>query len=106
MNMNSSEQREFEFVTPAQAEIIETISIILKKLEMPVMRTIQNEVVQEGYKEAILLLKENRNSYDSISNSTKSHVSRAIAVLAINYLNGECSRETLLSLVPTEQMIN
>lgn len=104
--MNSSEQREFEFVTPAQAEIIETISIILKKLEMPVMRTIQNEVVQEGYKEAILLLKENRNSYDSISNSTKSHVSRAIAVLAINYLNGECSRETLLSLVPTEQMIN
>jgi len=100
--MNSSEQREFEFVTPAQAEIIETISIILKKLEMPVMRTIQNEVVQEGYKEAILLLKENRNSYDSISNSMKSHVSRAIAVLAINYLNGECSRETLLSLVPTE----
>lgn len=96
-NMNSSEQREFESVRPANAEIMETVNIIQEKLEL----LSGNEVVKEGYVEAIQLLTENKTSYDQISTSIKNHVSRAIAVLAINYINGECSRETLLSLMPT-----
>lgn len=96
--MNSSEQREFESVTPAHAEILETVNIIHNKLEL----LPGNEAVKEGYVEAIQLLTENKTSYDQISTSLKNHVSRAIAVLAINYVNGECSRETLLSLITKE----
>lgn len=96
--MNSSEQREFESVTPAHAEIMETVNIIQDKLEL----LSGNEAVKEGYMVAIQLLTENKTSYDQISTSITNHVSRAIAVLGINYINGECSRETLLSLMPTE----
>lgn len=98
--MNSSEQREFESVTPARTEILETVSIIEQKLQLPVFSLAANEKVKEGYTEAILVLTENRNSYSQISTLLTSDVSRAIAVLAVNYINGECSRETFLSLIP------
>ena len=98
--MNSSEQREFESVTPAHADILETVNIINQKLQLPAINLDVNKAVKEGYAEAILLLTENKNSYDQISAAMKSDVARAIAVLAINYINGECSRETFLALIP------
>ncbi|MBE9464735.1 hypothetical protein ACFP1I_18080 [Dyadobacter subterraneus] len=100
--MNSSEQKEFESVTPAQAEVLETVSIIRHNLELQSLNLEENSAAKEGYEEAIILLTENKNSYDQISSSIKNHVSQAIAVLAINYLNGECSRETFLALIPNE----
>ena len=94
--MNSSEQKEYEYITPTQNEIQETIDLINKKMESLKMKSTGNENVMEGYAEALRLLNENSSSYDHISASLQSDSSRAIAVLAVDYLNGECSRKMLL----------
>jgi hypothetical protein len=94
--MNSSEQKEYEYITPTRDEIQETIDLISKKMESQKIKFSENETIREGYEEALRLLTENSNSYDHITSSLQSDISRAIAVLAVDYLNGECSRKMLL----------
>ena len=94
--MNSSEQKEYEYITPTQNEIQETIDLINKKMESLKIKSLGNENVMAGYAEALRLLNENSSSYDHISASLQSDSSRAIAVLAVDYLNGECSRKVIM----------
>jgi prefoldin subunit 5 len=94
--MNSSEQKEYEYIAPTHDEIQETIVLVSSKMESLKMTVSETENVIEGYAEAVRLLTENSNSYDHIISSLQSDISRAIAVLAIDYLNGECSRKMLL----------
>jgi ribosome maturation factor RimP len=94
--MNSSEQKEYEYITPTSQEVEETITLINKKLESLKTNLSENKNVNEGYTEALRLLTENNNSYDDITSSLTTDVSRAIAVLAVDYINGECSREVFL----------
>jgi hypothetical protein len=94
--MNSSEQKEYEYITPTQHDIEETIALINNKLEFLKTDFSENKNAHVGYAEALRILTESVNSYDHITPSLKTDISRAIAVLAVDYLNGECSREMLL----------
>ena len=91
--MNSSEQKDYEQVTPTENEVVGTvdkIKTILQKSEISIEAS-------EGFAEALRILVGKFNSYDEISDSLKSDKSRAIAVLSVDYLNGECSEDTLLN---------
>ena len=91
--MNSSEQKDYEQVTPTENEIEKVIGKIKLLLDKQVTRT----EVSEGFLEAIRLLSGKFNRYDQISASLKDDKSRAIAVLSVDYLNGECTEKILLN---------
>jgi hypothetical protein len=94
--MNSPEQREFEYITPTGEDVKETIALLHIKLESREMQFPAHDALRQGYQAAIALLEKNKNSYEDIPPSLETDTSRAIAVLTVDYLNGECSRETLM----------
>ena len=95
--MNSAEQKDFEHVTPSNEEIRETISFISKKLDVPEMGLLENEPFKEGYSAAIKVLTNDIRTYEMLSQNLTTLGGKAIAILAVNYLNGECSQKTLLA---------
>lgn len=99
--MNSSEQKDFDHQTPTLDEIEETIAIIDRKLSLPQINVTKNDAVREGYLEAFEILTNRKNSYDQISRELKTIQGKAIAVLAVDYLNGKCERKVLVG-VPVE----
>lgn len=80
-------------------EIIETIAKLESKLANPRMAIPENVSVMEGYQKAIEILK---NKTGNISNAKlealSSLQSRAIAALAIDFINGECPQYVLLDV--------
>jgi len=100
--MNSSEQKDFEHPTPTPDEIEETIDLIYNKLALPQINVAKNDAIREGYYEAIEILTDRKSSYDQISKELKTVQGKAIAVLAVDYLNGECERKALVG-VPVER---
>lgn len=80
-------------------EIIDTIAKIENKLADPRMAIPENASVKEGYQKAIEILK---NKTDNISNAKLEALScvqsRAIATLAIDFINGECPQYVLLGV--------
>lgn len=96
--MNSSEQKDYENIRPSEGEIEATIQLINDILELPQIDLLKNTSVKEGYDEAVDILVEDKRSYGQISNALKSVQARAIAVLAVDYLNGECTREILVGV--------
>ncbi|QDK80851.1 hypothetical protein EXU85_20450 [Spirosoma sp. KCTC 42546] len=56
-----------------------------------------NRAVHEGYTEAVNILVEGRENYDGID-KLRTQQGRAIAVLAVDYLLGECSHKVLLGV--------
>lgn len=96
--MNSSEQKGFENIRPSDDEIEVTIQLINDILDSSQIDLLKNKSVKEGYDEAVDILVEDKRSYGQISTTLKSVQGRAIAVLAVDYLNGECTREILVGV--------
>ena len=84
----------FSLPTPEQVE--ETIDLIYKKLEQPEMNHQDNAAIREGYEEAADILFENYRTYAGISSTTVQ--GRSIAVMAVDYLNGEVSQKVLVGV--------
>lgn len=77
---------------PTEEQIQETIQIIREKLSSA-DATAKASVV-EGYSEAVAILAEGRETYDGIER-LDSIQGRAIAMLAVDYLNGEETQKML-----------
>lgn len=82
---------------PTDSEIIETIQKIEKIMQFKAINRYVNFAVKEGYYKAIMILNAKEYNTSSIS-KLKTIQGRAIALLAIDYLNGECFQEILLSV--------
>ncbi|WP_159467968.1 hypothetical protein [Dyadobacter sp. 3J3] len=81
---------------PTEEQIEETIALLYERLESPDMMLPINAFVREGYEEAVDILVDDIKDYRRIS--AKSIQGRAIAVLACDYLTGNCSREILIGV--------
>lgn len=96
--MNSAEQKDFEYITPTEEEINDTVAAVSEILSSPEIVHSENKDLLEGYEEAKRLLISRNNRYEEINPALASTKGKAVAVLAINYLNGECSRAVLTGL--------
>lgn len=87
---------------PKEYEVSQTVDALKKRLLDKKMKDKRNEAVLVGYKKAIEVLENRITSFIDVDLSELTEVqSRAIVALAIDYLNGECSRKTLCG-VPLE----
>lgn len=80
-------------------EIIETIAKLEKKLADLRMAIPENASVKEGYQKSIEILKDKTDNISKAQLEVLNSVqSRAIAALAIDFLNGECPQYVLLDI--------
>ena len=91
--MNSAEQKDYEHATPSDEEVQEIISVVRFKLDK---LKPDNQEIKSGYEAAVDILKKQIKNPEHIPPHLTANKSKAIAILAVNYLNGECSREVLL----------
>jgi len=96
--MNSSEQKDFEHITPTEQEIDDTVAAIREILSSDKTFHSEHPDLVEGYEEAVRLLIARKANYDDIKPALLNTKSKAVAVLAVKYLNGECSKEVLTDL--------
>ncbi|MCE7059679.1 hypothetical protein [Dyadobacter sp. CY343] len=96
--MNSSEQRDFEHITPTEEEVNETIRQIQARLADVGSGSSADEPLSQGYRLALQILTERSEDYTDIPLEASSEKAKAITVLAINYLKGESSRQVLLDI--------
>jgi hypothetical protein len=96
--MNSSEQKDFEHITPTEDEVNETIRQIEARLADVESGGSANEPLSQGYRLALQILTERSEDYTGIPLEASSEKAKAITVLAINYLKGESSRQVLLDI--------
>ncbi|MCF2498409.1 hypothetical protein [Dyadobacter chenhuakuii] len=82
---------------PSEDEIEDTLQKVQDRLEEKAMSLSANAAVKEGYEEAVEILADDRRTYAGIDN-LKTVQARAIAVLAVDYLNAECTAEVLLGV--------
>ncbi|GAB3701341.1 hypothetical protein GCM10027592_29340 [Spirosoma flavus] len=82
---------------PTEAQIQQTIRDIGKRLKADQMEKPINRAIKEGYTEVYNVLVEGRTNYDGID-SLRTVQGRAIAVLAVDYLNGEVEKHVLLGV--------
>ena len=86
---------------PTEKQIEDAIKKIEARLdEKPINRAV-NRSVKDGYTMAVDMLRRRQKDYAGID-SLPSTRARAIAALAADFLNGECS-ETILCHVPIER---
>ena len=83
-----------------QKDIDQCIKLIQDRLDDSLMDLPQNARVKEGYIKALEILNKRMNNYTGIGiESLCNAQSRAIAVRAVDYVNGDCS-PSLLTDVP------
>lgn len=93
--MNSSEQKDYQQVTPTEQEVDETLAEIKQILR----RSEPGSLQHEGLTEVSSILQGKETEYEQIGQHLASDTSRAMAVLAVDYLNGACKKETLLDFL-------
>lgn len=79
---------------PTDDQIQEAIRMIEKRFEDKRINMTKNHAVKEGYTKAIEVLKSGKLDYDGLITVQ----GRAIAAIAFDYLNGECSQEVLVNV--------
>lgn len=91
-----------ELVPPTEDEIEETLQQIQDMLELPEADLLKNFHAVKGYRAMVDVLADDVRSYSGIPASLAGEVARTMAVLAVDYLNGDCSKRNLLS-IPLKQ---
>ncbi|AUD00956.1 hypothetical protein [Spirosoma pollinicola] len=81
----------------SEGKIKQTIQAIRKRLKDARMDKPINRAVKEGYTEVIDILVENRSDYIGIDKLTTQQ-GRAIAVLGVDYLKGDCTHKVLVEV--------
>ena len=90
-------------ITSTEEEIQAAIAAIGQRIQEPQINQRRNAAVKEGYKEAIHILCNKIESYNDIPTRCHSVQSRAIAVLAVDFLHGECEHRILCG-VPIKKL--
>lgn len=83
---------------PTEAEIEQTITDVQQRLKHPDMEKPVNRAIKEGYTEVGRILIEDCIDYKQISGNMATVQGRAIAVLGVDYLNGECTKKVLMGV--------
>ncbi|GAA4440054.1 hypothetical protein GCM10023091_23130 [Ravibacter arvi] len=87
------------FFVPSRNEIHKTIKLLREKLASSSLREAYNEPTRIGYEAALHILKNRIKDYSKVPILELSYTkSRAIALLAVDYLNGACDGEILLKV--------
>jgi len=81
---------------PTEEEIDKTFDLIQDRLEEELMKLSINQQPRLGYEVSLDILEGKRTAVD-ITN-VKGVQASAIAMLSVDYLNGDCSREVLLGV--------
>ena len=84
-------------MAPTEGQIKDTIQEIKKRLNDSNMNKPINRAIREGYTEVVDILVEGRTTYDAIGSLTTVQ-GRAIAVLGVDYLTGECTKKVLVGV--------
>lgn len=87
---------------PNEDQIEMVISKIEARLSEKTMNRVSNRSVKEGYTMAVEMLRRRQKDYAGIENLSTPRA-RAIAALAADYLNGECS-EVIFCHVPIKRL--
>lgn len=83
---------------PTENQIKDAIKALKKRLKEPNMELESNAAVKEGYTFSLGLL-ENGNAFGYVPCSTlQFEQARAIAVLAVDFLDGECTHKVLCNV--------
>lgn len=91
----SAGSNHYNMIKATEQQIQAAIEAISKRLQEPQMNQYRNAPVKEGYNEALHILRERIESYGGIKERCHSVQSRAIAVLAVDFLRGDCTHEVL-----------
>lgn len=83
---------------PTEAEIEQTITDVGQRLKHPDMQKPVNRAIKEGYWQVLDILIEDSRGYGQIDSNLTTVQGRAIAVLGVDYLNGECSKKVLMGV--------
>lgn len=97
------QQQTSNMITRTEEEIQAAIAAIGQRIQEPQINQRRNAAVKEGYKEAIHILCNHIESYNDIPTRCHSVQSRAIAVLAVDFLHGECEHRILCG-VPIKKL--
>jgi len=87
---------------PTDEEIQDTIAKIEERLNYKPINRYVNAGVKEGYQEAVKILREKRTTYEGLANM-KTVQGRAIAMLTIDYLNGNHKQRHLIEIKITDR---
>lgn len=80
-------------------DIDQCIKLIQDRLDDPLMDLPQNARVKEGYIKALEILKKKVCNYTGAGIKNLSNTqSRAIAILAVDFVSGECSEQILIGV--------
>lgn len=90
------------FPIPTDNDVQTTIQKIESRMEDKAINRFANAPVKEGYSKALEILRNKQTDFSGI-NALKFTQARAIAAVAVDYLNGRCSQE-LLCGVPIRKM--
>ena len=90
-------------ITRTEEEIQAALAAIGERIQEPQMNQRRNASVKEGYKAAIHILCNRIDSYKGIKERCHSVQSRAIAVLAVDFLRGDCEHHILCG-VPIKKL--
>lgn len=82
----------------SEVEIQAAINALKARLQEKAINEQCNTPVKEGYEEAVAILSEQRNGFKGIEEHCHSTQSRAIAVLAVDYMRGQCTLDTLCKI--------
>ena len=82
---------------PTEYEIQETIQMLQTRLAEPAMNKPENTRVKHGYNKALDILAQNQRDYAGIE-KLQTTQARAIAMLAVDYLLGDCEQKVLVNV--------
>ena len=82
---------------PSETQITKTIQLVKRLLAKQVIKKAVNTAQREGYTASLTLLEKRQTTYDGIEKLSTLQ-GRAIAVLASDYLRGECTDKVFLGV--------
>lgn len=84
---------------PTENQIKDAIKAIKKRMADPAIELKENEPIKEGYYKSLEILSNPNNGWNYwLVNNLKTEQSRAIAIITIDFLNGECSHKVLCNV--------
>lgn len=84
---------------PSQAEISQTITPFRNRFKNPAIDKPVNRPVSEGYRRSLMILTDGITDYEKADiDALDTTQARAISVLAVDYLRGDCTQQVLVNV--------
>lgn len=84
---------------PTENQIKDAVKAIKRRMADPAMELPENSPIKEGYSKALEILGKPYHGWNYwLMNNLKTEQSRAIGIITIDFLNGECSHKVLCNV--------